>query len=182
MTVGQLLALHAEEKEAENKPGTQTNHSTTTNDLVGCFGADADPRKLTPADGKRFLDHLRGREPAGATVVRRLVRRAGLSPWPRNFHTPTRQLRDGPTRRVPDDGGSRVARAFPCGHAEALRPGSRRFIRAGGRGGRRTIRRRFRRGPRRTGKDRSGQDRRKCLRGKPPVRSCPLQGCQDLTA
>jgi integrase len=75
VTVAGLLALYATEKEADNKPGTRTNHRTITNDLAGFFGADTDPRKLTPADGKRFLDHLKGRGLAAATVARR-VRRA----------------------------------------------------------------------------------------------------------
>lgn len=74
VTVAGLLALYAAEKEAKNKTGTQTNHTTITNDLLGFLGADADPRKLTPADGERFLDHLKGRALAGATVARRIRR------------------------------------------------------------------------------------------------------------
>lgn len=46
------------EEEADNKPGTRTNHRTITNDLTGFFGQDADPHTLTPEDRMRFLAHL----------------------------------------------------------------------------------------------------------------------------
>lgn len=74
VTVAGLLAVYAAEKEAKNKTGTQTNHTTITNDLVGYFGADADPRRLTAADGERFLDHLKARGLAAYTVARRVGR------------------------------------------------------------------------------------------------------------
>ncbi|HYH67814.1 MAG TPA: hypothetical protein VD866_24165, partial [Urbifossiella sp.] len=74
VTVAGLLAVYAAEKEAKNKTGTQTNHATITNDLVGYFGADADPRRLTAADGERFLDHLKARGLAAYTVARRVGR------------------------------------------------------------------------------------------------------------
>ena len=74
VTVAGLLAVYAAEKEADNKPGTRTNHRTITTDLTGYFGNDTDPRSLTPADGKRFHDHLKERGLASATVARRLRR------------------------------------------------------------------------------------------------------------
>src|SRR5262249_3060031 len=53
---------------------TKANHRTISNDLVGFFGETADPRSITPARAKQFLDHLRDRELAAATVARRIRR------------------------------------------------------------------------------------------------------------
>ncbi|MCU0703888.1 MAG: phage integrase SAM-like domain-containing protein [Fimbriiglobus sp.] len=75
VTLAGLLALYESEKEAGNKPGTRTNHRTITNDLTKFFRPNTDPRAITEADAKRFVDHLRIRKLAPYTVSRR-VRRA----------------------------------------------------------------------------------------------------------
>ena len=74
VTLAGLLALYATEKEADNKPGTRTNHRTITNDLIGFFKGDTDPARFTPEDGKKFLDHLKARGLASPTVARRIRR------------------------------------------------------------------------------------------------------------
>ncbi len=74
VTLAGLLDLYATEKEAGNKAGTRTNHRTITNDLTGFFKPTIDPRALTEADAKRFVEHLRVRKLAPYTVARRVRR------------------------------------------------------------------------------------------------------------
>jgi len=74
LTLSGLIDLYGEEKEARNKSGTRTNHRTISNDLTGFFKPITDPRSLTEADAKRFVDHLRERELAPYTVARRVRR------------------------------------------------------------------------------------------------------------
>ena len=74
VTLAGLLAQYAAEKEAGNKPGTRTNHRTISNDLKRHFAPNADPKALTAADAKGFLDHLRKRGLAKYTVARRVRR------------------------------------------------------------------------------------------------------------
>ena len=74
VTLAGLLAHYAAEKEAGNKPGTRTNHRTITNDLNGFFTPNADPKRITEADAKGFLEHLRKRGLASYTVARRVRR------------------------------------------------------------------------------------------------------------
>ena len=74
VTLAGLLAHYAAKKEAGNKPGTRTNHRTITNDLNGFFTPNADPKRITEADAKGFLEHLRKRGLASYTVARRVRR------------------------------------------------------------------------------------------------------------
>jgi len=69
-----LLEVYGREKEGKNKPGTKTNHRTISNDLTGFFGEANDPRTITEDDALRFVEHLRERKLAAATVARRLTR------------------------------------------------------------------------------------------------------------
>ena len=74
VTLAGLLAHYAAKKEAGNKPGTRTNHRTITNDLTGFFAPNSDPKRITEADAKGFLEHLRKRKLASYTVARRVRR------------------------------------------------------------------------------------------------------------
>lgn len=74
VTLSGLLLRYAEEKEAGNKPGTRTNHRTISNDLTRFFAPNTDPKSLTAADAKRFLEHLRQRDLASYTIARRIRR------------------------------------------------------------------------------------------------------------
>jgi len=74
ITMAGLLKLYLDEKEVDNKGGTKTNHRTISNDLIGYFGENADPRAITSERAKQFLDHLRERKLAAGTVSRRMRR------------------------------------------------------------------------------------------------------------
>ncbi len=74
LTVAGLADRYLAEKEKDNKPGTKTNHRTITKDLGEHFGADLDIRNVTPARAGAFLDSLKARKLAPATIARRLRR------------------------------------------------------------------------------------------------------------
>jgi hypothetical protein len=78
-TMEGLLDHYLNEKEADNKTGTKTNHRTVSNDLSGFFGPSKDPRAVTPDDAKRFLDHLKRHGLAAATIARRIRRVRSIS-------------------------------------------------------------------------------------------------------
>lgn len=80
LTLAATLRMYADEKEAANKSGTRTNHRTITNDLIGFFGAGSDPRQITAARAREFLEHLKGRGLAGGTVSLRVRRVRSISP------------------------------------------------------------------------------------------------------
>jgi integrase len=67
-----LLDRYATVKERRNKPGSRTNHRTAANDLTAHFSADASPQDITGEDAEAFLQALRDRGLAPATVARRM--------------------------------------------------------------------------------------------------------------
>ena len=70
----ELLSMYAKEIESKNKLGTQTNHRTITNDLLGYFKVVEILKQISVEDAEGFKQHLLDRGLATATVARRIKR------------------------------------------------------------------------------------------------------------
>lgn len=78
LTLGELVELQGEETGGETKHRTRASRRVMLADLLAFFTPAADPRAITEADARKFLEHLKGRGLASLTVAVRLRRVRGL--------------------------------------------------------------------------------------------------------
>jgi hypothetical protein len=74
ITLGELVELQQDTACGGNKVGTRASRRVMLADMLAHFTPPADPRAITEADARRFLDHLKGRGLASMTVAARLRR------------------------------------------------------------------------------------------------------------